>query len=35
MSQEEIVSKTTNLTKMYNDLFALKELNLISQKVTE
>ena len=32
MSQEEIVIKTTNLTKMYNDVFALKKLNLEVKK---
>ncbi|MHA2277989.1 MAG: ABC transporter ATP-binding protein [Candidatus Kariarchaeaceae archaeon] len=32
MSQEEIVIKTTNLTKMYDDAFALKKLNLEVKK---
>ncbi|MHA1948026.1 MAG: ABC transporter ATP-binding protein [Candidatus Hodarchaeales archaeon] len=32
MSLEEIVIKTTNLTKMYNDVFALKKLNLEVKK---
>ncbi|MHA2246883.1 MAG: ABC transporter ATP-binding protein [Candidatus Hodarchaeales archaeon] len=32
MSQEETVIKTSNLTKMYNDVFALKNLNLEVKK---